>query len=181
MIEGLFHQNQISYIGEKRAKRLYDIPIRSSVSRLEKFAYCPFYHFVTYGLRPKERKEYELSNPDIGRFFHNSIEQFSKEMLKERIDWKNLTREQNDYLVEKVIDEMVPEFEHGIMLSTHRYKYLVNRLKRISKKAMWTLTEHIKRGEFVPIGHEIIFGLGGDIPPIIIELDSGEKFFWKVE
>ena len=85
-------------------------------------------------------------------------------------------QEQNDYLVEKVIDEMVPEFEHGIMLSTHRYKYLVNRLKRISKKAMWTLTEHIKRGEFVPIGHEIIFGLGGEIPPIIIELDSVEKF-----
>lgn len=177
MIEGLFHQNQVAYIGEKSARRLYDIPIRSSVSRLERFAYCPFYHFVTYGLRPKERKEYELSNPDIGRFFHNSIEQFSKEMINERIDWKDLTRDQNDYLVEKVIDEMVPQFEYGVMLSTYRYKYLVNRLKRISKRAMWTLTEHVKKGEFIPLGHEIIFGFEGDIPPIIIELDNGEKIY----
>ncbi len=177
IIEGLFHQNQVAYIGEESAGRLYDIPVRSSVSRLERFAYCPFYHFVTYGLRPKERKEYELYGPDIGRFFHNSIEQFSKEMVSEEIDWKDLTKEQNDYLIEKVIDEMVPEFEHGVMLSTHRYKYLVNRLKRISKKAIWTLTEHIKKGEFVPLGHEIIFGFGGELPPIIIELDSGDKIY----
>ncbi len=177
MIKGLFHENQITYIGENKARRLYDNPIRSSVSRLERFANCPFSHFVTYGLRPKERKEYELSNPDIGKLFHDSMEQFTKEMVNEEIDWHDLTRTQNDYLVEKVIDEMVPEFEHGIMLSTHRYKYLVTRLKRISKRAMWTLTEHIKRGEFTPKGHEIIFGSEGDLPPIIIELDDGEKIY----
>ncbi|MBU5674943.1 helicase-exonuclease AddAB subunit AddB [Alkaliphilus sp. MSJ-5] len=177
MVKGLFHQNQITYIGEKKARSLYDNPIKSSVSRLERFANCPFSHFVTYGLRPKERKEYELSNPDIGRLFHDSMEQFTKEMMAEQIQWKELTREQSDYLVEKVIDEMAPEFEHGIMLSTHRYKYLVTRLKRISKRAIWTLTEHVKKGEFVPMGHEINFGLDGDIPPIVIELETGEKIY----
>ncbi|ABW19833.1 helicase-exonuclease AddAB subunit AddB [Alkaliphilus oremlandii] len=177
MVKGLFHENQISYIGEQKARSLYEHPIKSSVSRLERFANCPFSHFVTYGLRPKERKEYQLSNPDIGRLFHDSMENFTKELVNEQIQWKDLTREQSDYFVEKVIDEMVPEFEHGIMLSTHRYQYLVTRLKRISKRAMWTLTEHIKKGQFVPMGHEIIFGLEGDIPPIVIELESGEKIY----
>ncbi len=177
MVKGLFHKNQITYIGEQKARSLYDNPIKSSVSRLEKFANCPFSHFVTYGLRPEERKEYELSNPDIGRLFHDSMEQFTKEMANERIDWKDLSREQNDYLVEKVIDEMVPEFEYGVMLSTHRYKYLVTRLKRISKRAMWTLTEHVKKGEFIPLGHEINFGFTGDIPPIVIELEDGEEIY----
>ncbi|ABR50257.1 ATP-dependent nuclease subunit AddB [Alkaliphilus metalliredigens QYMF] len=177
MVKGLFHQNQITYIGENKAKSLYDNPIKSSVSRLERFANCPFSHFVTYGLRPKERKEYQLSNPDIGRLFHDSMEQFTKEMVNEEIQWKDLTKEKNDELVEKVIDEMVPDFEHGIMLSTHRYQYLVTRLKRISKRAMWTLTDHVKKGEFVPMGHEIIFGLEGDVPPIIIELANGEKIY----
>ncbi len=177
MMEGLFHQNQVSYIGKEGAGRLYDIPICSSVSRLEKFAYCPFCHFVAYGLSPKEREEYELSGPDIGRFFHDSMEEFSKEIADGEIDWNDLTREQNDYLVEKIIDEMVPEFEHGVMLSTHRYKYLAERLKRISKRAMWTLAKHIKKGEFVPLGHEINFGFKGDIPPITVELDDGEKIY----
>lgn len=42
---------------------------------------------------------------------------------------------------------------------------------------MWTLTEHVKKGEFIPLGHEIIFGFEGDIPPIIIELDNGGKIY----
>jgi len=42
---------------------------------------------------------------------------------------------------------------------------------------MWTLTEHVKKGEFIPMGHEIIFGLNGDIPPIVIELEDGEKIY----
>ncbi|MDI9476546.1 MAG: helicase-exonuclease AddAB subunit AddB [Natronincolaceae bacterium] len=177
MIRGLFHRNQVTYIGEKSAKQLYDIPIYSGVSRLEGFACCPFYHFVSHGLRPKERKECGLTDPDIGKFFYNSIEQFNQEVVNEKIDWKDLSKEQSDHLVEKIIDEMIPQFEHGIMLSTYRYKYLVNRLKRISKRAMWTLTEHIKKGEFVPYGHKIVFGIEGNLPPITIELDDGEKIY----
>lgn len=177
MIKGLFHENQLTYIGQDKARKLYDNPIRSSVARLERFANCPFSHFVNYGLRPKERKEYELSNPDIGRLFHDSMEQFAHELAKEQIPWQDLTKEQSDYLVEKIIDEMVPQFEHGLMDSTHRYRYLVTRLKRISKRAMWTLTDHIKQGDFLPLGHEITFGLEGDIPPIIIELNNGEKIY----
>ncbi|MCC5912181.1 MAG: helicase-exonuclease AddAB subunit AddB [Clostridiaceae bacterium] len=175
VIEGLFHENQIQYIDETKAQHLYNLPIKTSVSRLESFVNCPFSHFVTYGLKPKERKEYQLKSPDIGKLFHYSMDRFAQKTQEENISWVDMEREQCDGLVEDVLEQLAEEFESGVMLSTHRYKYLVTRLKRISKKALWTLIEHIKSGEFTPYGHEVPFGIDHEIPGIVIELENGEE------
>jgi ATP-dependent helicase/nuclease subunit B len=62
----------------------------------------------------------------------------------------------------------------GFCFSTNRYKYLSKRLKRITGRAVWLLTDHIRRSRFNPIGHEISFGLKGTYPPIEVELPNGE-------
>ncbi|MTI49299.1 MAG: helicase-exonuclease AddAB subunit AddB [Firmicutes bacterium] len=176
-IEGLFHDNQEGYIGEEFAKELYNTPLRASISRLERFINCPFAHFVNYGLKPKERKEYKVEKFDIGTLFHNSVEEFSKKIKVEKIEWSQLDREKCDRLVEELVDELIPKFGNNILLSSHRYKYLSKKLKRVSKRAVWTLTEHIKRGEFIPIDHELGFGEGKDdqVPPIVLQLPNGEE------
>lgn len=177
MIEGLFHKNQVNYIDHGKVKTLYNTPIRTSVSRLERFVNCPFAHFVTYGLRPKERKEYELRGPDIGSIFHYAMDRFANKSYEKDIDWMYMEKDQSDEIVEEVMAELTQDFEYGVLESTHRYKYLANRLTRISKKALWTLIEHIKSGDFVPYGHEIAFGEGQAIPSMVIELDNGEKIY----
>ncbi|SKC49070.1 helicase-exonuclease AddAB subunit AddB [Maledivibacter halophilus] len=177
MIEGLFHNNQEDYIGEEKAKSLYSIPLKSSISRLEKFVNCPFAHFIGYGLNPKERKEYKISNPDIGRLFHDSMENFAKKLSMENLKWKDIDKEKCEEIVEKIVEELAPNFGYNILESSYRYRYLVNKLKRVSKRAAWTLTEHIKRGEFTPALYEVEFGEGdfSMIPPIIIELPDGNQ------
>ncbi len=176
MIEGLFFDNQEDYIGEKKAKELYNVPLKSSISRLETFINCPFSHFINYGLRPEERKEYKVRIPEMGMLFHDSMEKFSERITLENLDWKELGREECDYIVEQIIDEIAPEFQNNVLLSSHRYKYLINKLKRVSKRAVWTLTKHIRQGEFKPAMYEFGFGEGkyNEAPPIIIELPSGE-------
>lgn len=177
MIEGLFHNNKEDYIGEERAKNLYDAPLKSSISRLEKFVNCPFAHFINYGLKPHERKEYKINIPDIGQLFHESMENFSKKLSFEKLNWKEIDKKKCDEIVEKIIDDIAPNFSYNILESSYRYKYLVNKLKRVSKRAAWTLTEHIKKGDFVPSLYELEFGEGSFsmIPPIIIELPDGEE------
>ncbi len=177
MLEGLFHNNQEKYIGKERAKTLYNAPLKSSISRLEKFVNCPFAHFINYGLKPEERKEYKVRIPDIGKLFHDSMENFSKQLSIENLQWRDINKEKSDEIVERIIDDIAPKFGYKILESSHRYKYLVNKLKRVSKRAAWTLTEHIKRGEFTPSLYELEFGdksLRG-VPPIIIELPQGEE------
>ncbi len=179
MIKGLFHENQIHYIGGAKARELYETPIHASISRLERFSNCPFSHMVTYGLRPQERKEYQLKNPDIGRLFHYSLERFGKRLQEEQLEWRSLERQQCDQIVDSVIEGMLETFENGILLSTHRYQYMVNRLKRISKRALWTLTSHLKSGNFTPLGHELQFSNqeGAALPALIIELEEGEEIY----
>lgn len=172
--EGLFHYNQEENINKSYARSLYNVPFKSNISSLETFVNCPFSYFIKKGLRPKERKEYEVSMPDIGTLFHDSIEAFSKELTIENLSWNDLTRDKSDQLVEKVLDNMLEHFQDGVMTSTHRYKYLTNKLKRVSKRALWVLTEHLKEGEFEPLANELFFGEGEEgIPPIILELEDG--------
>ncbi|MGF7056447.1 helicase-exonuclease AddAB subunit AddB [Brassicibacter mesophilus] len=177
VIDGLFHTNQQEYIDEGYSRALYDMPFKSSISRLENFVNCPFSHFINYGLKPKERKIHVLKSPDVGLLFHNSIEEFSKELSIENLNWKDIQRDKSDEIVDRVLDRMIEDFQHGVLLSTHRYKYLVNKLKRISKRALWTLTEHVRHGDFVPFQYELSFGDGPEkkIPPIVIKLANGEE------
>ncbi|MBB6217672.1 ATP-dependent helicase/nuclease subunit B [Anaerosolibacter carboniphilus] len=175
--EGFFHQNQVDYLGDYQAKALYQTPIRSSVSRLEQFVNCPFAHFVKYGLKPKERDYFKVEAPDIGELFHHAMEDFTKALKDSGQSWRELDKNQCDEMIDRVIDGVVPNYNHGVMFSTHRYRYLVNRLKRISRRAVWTMTEHLKRSSFEPMGYEVSFGQGGYYPPIEIELADGEKLY----
>ena len=176
ILDGLFHSNQEGDINEHYARQLYNVPFKTNISSLETFVNCPFSYFIKKGLRPKERKEYEVSMPDVGTLFHDSIEAFSKELTLENLSWNDITREKSDQLAEKVLSDMMDNFQHGVLTSTHRYKYLTNKLERVSKRALWVLTEHLKNGEFVPLEHELFFGeREGGIPPIVIELPNGEQ------
>lgn len=175
LMEALFHRNQEAPLGRDKAAALYSLPIRASVSRLEQFVKCPYAHFIRYGLRPGERKEYTVAAPDLGELFHRSIEGFTQSILKQQLDWRSLDDTQCEIILEQVMDQILPEHNHGILLSNNRYQYLSRRLKRITGRAVWLLTDHIRRSRFNPIGHEISFGRKGTYPPIEIELSGGEK------
>jgi len=177
LLDGLFHSNQLNNIGMDTAKRLYQTPIRASVSRLEQFANCPFSHFVKYGLKPKERKMYKVEAPDLGEIFHYSLELFTNKLKEQGIIWQELDKQTTDKMMDQVVDQIIPNHGNGIMLSSNRYKYLVHRLKRISRRAAWTIAEHMKRSGFQPIGFEVGFGFDQPFPPIEITLPDGETIY----
>lgn len=176
-ISGLFHHNQADNIGAEQAKRLFRVPFRSSVSRMEMYVRCPFAHFIHYGLKPGARKSFAVEAPDLGELLHNCICTFAEELERDQLEWKHIEREQCELIMDRVLDHLVPSYGHGIFFSTHRYQYLIKRLKRIARRAIWTLTEHFQQGDFQVIGHEVRFGLGGVFPAIEIHLESGEKIY----
>ncbi|NBG87361.1 helicase-exonuclease AddAB subunit AddB [Isachenkonia alkalipeptolytica] len=178
MIQGLFYQNQKESIDPALARELYETPVRASASRFEKFHNCPFAHFVSYGLRPRERKKYEVQTVDMGDLFHQSIDSFAKRSEEQKLDWKTMDPRQGEALVEAVIDELAPSFGNGVLTSSYRYQYLTRRLKRISKKTVKTLIEQVQQGDFEPYKHEFAFGEGMvDKLPFVIELSGGEKIY----
>ena len=177
IIRGFGHRNQVGNLRPELSEKLYARPFRTSVSRLEQYANCPFAHFVRYGMRPAERKTFEVSAPDIGDLFHGAFQNLAGKMAEQGLAWQELSRDQCDSLMDTVMDEMAPGHAEGVFASTHRYRYLVNRLKRIGRRSAWTLAQHIQAGEFRPLGYEMRFGRGGDLPAIEIVMGDGEKLY----
>lgn len=177
LLDALFYQNQISTNEQSGAGKLYKTPFNSSVSRLEQFAACPFAHFVRFGLRPQERKQFTVGIPDIGILLHEGLAAFSAELSKQGIDWRNIDRPICEELVDKIMAEQLAVHNNGIMMSSYRNQYLSKRLQRITRRAVWTLTEHIQRGDFQPYLYEARFGNGGVFPPLKVELNEQQSFF----
>lgn len=175
--EAIFYDNQIESIPKNLTNKLYELPLTSSVSRLERFSRCPFSHFVHYGLKPKRRDEFELRLPDIGSLFHQSLERFDALMKEEKEDWMTIEKARTFELIDRIVDELVDGFNSNILMSSHRFKYLIKKLKRVGKRAAWTLVTQVKQGEFMPYAHEIKFSTKGIdvVPPIMVELSNGQR------
>lgn len=177
---GLSHNNQLYKIDQVKAKELYTIPLKTSVSRLEKYAGCPFAHFIKYGLRPSERKPYEVGMPDVGNLFHTTVDAYSREIEKLNLQWTDVNTETMGSIVDRIVDSTVEDYGNQVFKSTYRYQYLINKIKRIGKRSIETLTEQLTFGEFKPEAYELAFSESGGqfaVPPIVIELDSGERVY----
>lgn len=172
---GLSYHNDAAGISPEKVRNLYGGDLSFSISRLEKYAECPFAYFAQYALRAKERKVYELSPPDIGSFIHMVLDSFSSRLDENGIGWRDLDKEWCENTVSEIVDSTVDEMSGSILSSSARYRYLKERLKRIILRAVWLISRQIKNGGFEPKGHEITFANGGDYPPISIKLPSGER------
>lgn len=162
-------------LSPKTLKMLYSEKIFSSVSRLERFAACPFSYFAEYGLKATERKLYQLHTPDLGSLFHEVLELFSNKIKTENLAWDTLSQEKTEELIFEAVDLAAPKLGDQILMDTSANQYLIRRLKRISARAAWTLVRHLKSGDFVPEGYEIGFGNHEALPPIIIQLAEGNQ------
>ncbi len=177
MLEALFYTNQTALISPQNAINLYKIPFRSSVSRLEQFAACPFAHFVRFGLQPQERKTFAVGAPDVGILLHDCLASFASTVKEHSLNWKALNRDDCDAIMGEIMETKIPLHNNGVLVSSYRYRYLAQRLQRISRRAIWTLTEHIQQGEFEPFLHEARFGPGGVFPALRVELSDGSSIF----
>lgn len=174
-LEGLTYTNQVNNVEREKIKELYGDNLSFSVSRLERYAECAFAYFVQYGIKAKDRKIYELSPPDIGTFMHEVLDRFSDKVTQSGMRWKDISKEWSDETISSTVDEVLSERSSSILNSSARYKFVTNRLKKIIGKSVEIISEQIKRSNFEPLGSELAFGRGGDLPPIDISLPSGEK------
>lgn len=173
VLQSLFHRNNEGNISGTVSRALYGKRFRSSVSRLEKYASCPFAHFLSYGLRLQERSIYRLAAPDLGQFFHAALKIFVERLEAQNLEWGVLSRQECSRLTSEVVKELAPKLQNEILLSTARYRYLTRKLQQTVERAALVLTEHARRGSFRPVGLELGFGTGEKLPPLLFDLGNG--------
>lgn len=172
---GYTYENQAPPLNSEAAEGLFGQNVLTSVSRLERYAECPFAHFVRYGLRPSPRQRYEVNPVDMGSLFHDVMEAFAAGILAEDRDWATVTEEECLIEAGRIVDSLTPELMGGVFESTHRYRHLAHRIKGIAAKALWMAASQLQKGEFTPIAVEQTFGPRREdtYPPIRVTLADG--------
>jgi len=159
-------------LGRAAVKAVYGECLNNSVTTLELYASCAYAHFLTYGLKLRERQEYRLENPDLGIIFHNAIEMFSKQLEDTGYDWFTIPDARRDQLTDACVRKAAETFNHTILLDNARNQYLVMRLIRITKRTIWALQKQMKKGKFIPAAYEIAFDGESSIDTANIKLSE---------
>ncbi len=178
LVEAAFYEREESKISKNTARRLYGEILGNSVTRLERFSACAYAHFLTYGLRLKEREEYQFRALDLGNLFHGAIEYFSKKVEQSDYTWNTLPEHIQEEFVKASVDACIVDYDNSILYSTARNEYVIQRLTRMVRRSIWALRKQLERGDFVPAGFEVSYG-GGKIDRIDICEDE-DRLYVKI-
>lgn len=181
--EGLFFTVRDYKLEQEKALKLYKKDGRDlslSPSRLEKYCRCPFAHFVDYGLRPKERRIFEMAGREIGDVYHEVLMKLSEKLTAKGMDitdekslWMTITYEEYQALVKEILAEEIAGYGDGILAHTGEEEYRTARLSEIVEYIGWVLISHVRAGSIKEAAFEAPFRRGGSIPPI--EIDAGDE------
>jgi len=172
-LPALRYDNREDALSPETAVALYGETVRSSVSRLERFASCPFSHFAAYGLKLAERRLYRLEAPDIGQLYHAALSKMAKRLAELGKSWADLGEAECLALAYEAVDELAPKLMAEILFSTNRHRYVTRKLKTVVGKSAEALRGQAVRSGFRQAAAELAFGSDGDVPPIRFTLPTG--------
>ncbi|MCD8068166.1 MAG: exodeoxyribonuclease V subunit gamma, partial [Lachnospiraceae bacterium] len=158
-IEGAFRQGGKEKISSQTARELYGSVLYGSVSRLENFAACPYAHFLKYGLRLREPKEYTLESVDLGNIFHDVLAGFGRDLMEAGYDWQSFPA---DFAEEKLsgrLEEIRTLYGDELILDKARNGYALKRAGRILRRTVDVLQKHMQAGGFETYGLELPFSV----------------------
>ena len=147
-------ENQIS---QAAAKALYGNLLEGSVTRLEQYAACAYAHFLSYGLRLREREEFTFAETDLGTIFHKTLDSYARYLKKEGLSWTEIPKEESERILELCMTETLEEYGQSNLYETARNRYMEERIRRILKRTLWSIRKQLKEGSFTPERFEIVF------------------------
>lgn len=159
------------------AARLYGPTLRTSVSRLEEFAACPFRFFVRSGLRAEERKIFELDARERGSFQHDILKKFHEQIMAENKRWRDLTPQQARDRIGHIAAEAIEDYRSGLLNETAQSRFAARAMtESLQDFAAVTVSWLREQNEFDPFAAELDFGTK-ETPQTAweINLDHGRK------
>ena len=146
---------------------------RTSVSRLESFASCPYRHFVQYGLAPRRLREEPLEWTEMGTAYHDAVERFVRAIAESGKGFAQLNDEETDALMETAAVQALESFRDRGGLRRGRGRQQLSQMRSTLRRAGRTLVFQLRHSRFQPVAEERAFGLEeGDL---CLTLDSGEQ------
>jgi ATP-dependent helicase/nuclease subunit B len=162
------------------AEKLYGEVLRTSVSRLEQFAACPFKFFVNSGLRTQERKLFEVDARERGSFQHEVLAHFHQQVRDQNKEWRDLTPQEASDLIGRIAEERATDFRDGLFQASDQSLFTARTLTVALQKFIRTIVAWMQQYEFNPRAVELGFGeKGAPLPAWGIDLGDGHRMEFR--
>ena len=155
------------------AKRLFHTD-EISISRLERYAACPYQHFVDYGLRPVRQENFEYTDAEAGTFFHAALERFIRAAGEEQ-EWPFIPDERVDGIMDGICAELTEEWNGGPLREDALGIWQGEEYLRRAHHAARVLTRFAGNSDFRTAAAEQAFGKPGGLPPLVLHLSDGSR------
>jgi ATP-dependent helicase/nuclease subunit B len=141
------------------AEKLYGPTLRTSVSRLEEFAACPFRFFVRSGLRAEERKKFELDARERGSFQHDVLKKFHDDLTAEGKRWRDLTPQSARERIGVIATKLMENYRDGLLRDSAQTKFTARALAQSLQDFVEVIVSWLRgQNEFDPAAAELDFG-----------------------
>lgn len=175
ILDAFYHKYSHDPISHVVAEAIYGKNIEGSVTRLENFAKCAYSHFLSYGLKLREREESGFESVDMGNLYHTAIEGYSKKLAESPYDWFTVPEAVREELSERAMEEAILSYPNLSIYATAENAHMAKRMNHIFKQTVWALTTQVRKGRFVPNDFEISFSKADHLDALEFDLEQGNK------
>ena len=136
-------------LNEDIAGELFNGKIRYSATRLNSYANCPFSHFMQYGLRAREREEYEIKPTDTGTYAHEIINRFCKKIDNDsELSWHAIDNDKCTEIVSEIVSDTLDKIKNSDLRDKEMASDILSRMGDTVTEAVKTVCRSIKCGNF---------------------------------
>lgn len=163
-------------LGRELAKKLYGIVLSNSVSRLEQFYSCEYAHFLSYGMKLKERDEFEFQRNDLGTVYHAVLEGFATKLAEEGYTLADYPEEIKDRIISDVLQSVSVKYGNAILYSSNANEHQIGRIRDYLSRSITALTKQIRGSLFTPEGFECSFSI-----PVELSDEASMKLLGRID
>ena len=128
------------------ARALYGALQTQSITRLERFAECPFKYYTNYGLRPRRVEPFELDRRQEGIFLHDAVNVFLRDHRKELND---MSPEDAEARMGRIADGLLERMRVGTAMEDSASARAESRaLRATACRCARVLADHMRGSNF---------------------------------
>lgn len=150
--------------------------LRSSASRLEQFAACPFQFFLRSGLKAEERNQQKIDAKTLGSFQHQVLEKFHRQVQAQKRQWRDLAPQEARKLVAQIIANAADAFQRGVFQKNESARLSLETAGEKLQEFIAVTIQWMQQYDFDPHTAELAFGgKNDDFGPWTIPLEDGAQ------
>lgn len=176
LIDALLYTNPLpDYIQAETARALYGEQINLSISKLEQFYKDPYSHFLTYGLRIREREQFALTPAKTGDYMHEFLDQWMTLLNQNDTQLAQLDEAEFMQSYQQTLARLSEDNRFNLLSSQPRFEAIQGQLNRTLYQFAQMTQLQQQRTRFEILSTEATFGLQNPLKGFDYHLSNGSR------